>query len=926
MKSDKEIKKEFKVIASQKPEKYYPVKSLKELGFQRGRCSKCHTYFWSLEKRDVCGDAACVGGFTFIGNSPAKRKLTYTQTWEDFAKIHKKLGYTPISRYPVVARWRDDVYWVNAGIYNFQPYVVSGEVKPPANPVVEPQFCLRFNDIDNVGITGAHYVGFVMLGEHAFMPPEKFNFNQYLKDHLEWINKGMGLANRHLVLHEDVWAGGGNFGSSMEFFSGGLELGNQVYITHEVTSSGSQELKLKVLDMGGGMERVPWFTFGKATSYETTFPSVIRKLREETGVKFDSDLVKKFMPYAAWLNVDEVDDINKAWSRVGKKVGMGVKELREKILPQMALYSIAEHSRALLVALNDGALPSNVGGGYNLRVILRRALSFIDKYKWNLYLPDICKWHALELKKLFPELRENLSDVRKILDVEKNKYEATRQKSREMVSRIIKMRLDEKKLLELYDSKGITPEILREEGEKVGVKIKVPDNFYAKVAALHEKREKVVVKREKKYNIEVAETKPLYFDDWSKDNFSGKVLWMKGQYVVLDKTVFYPRSGGQENDTGILAGGEVVDVFKQGGWIVHKLKTKADFKVGFVVKGKIDLIRRKQLTQHHTAAHIINAAARKVLGNHINQAGAKKSVEKGHLDITHYESLTDDEVIKIQDEANKIVAMKLPVISIFMGRDEAEKKFGMRIYQGGAVPGKTLRIVEIADTEAEACGGTHLKNTSEAEEIKVVGAFKIADDTVRIEYKAGEAAKKEEEKLSGLGGDIAKLAKKMSVEVEVNEDYLKMAADEFSVPMNQLLGAFEKFIGMVDENARKLEKVKFPLKMTLFEFARELFKVWKKQKKGLEKKSKENLGKKLGEIKEKSVMEVDLDANEMRKMAEGFGKILLLNSSGNFVFKGPDKLFEKFLIDFLAKGGGKVIKQGMVDKKKIKVILGKFKF
>lgn len=943
MKSDKEVKKEFKIIASKRPEKYYPVKSLKELGFKRGQCLKCGTFFWSINKRNVCGDAACEGGFSFIGKSPAKRKLTYVQTWQDFSRIHKKLGYTPIARYPVVARWRDDTDFVQAGIYDFQPWVVSGEVKPPANPVVEPQFCLRFNDIDNVGITGAHYVGFVMLGEHAFMPPGKFDFNQYLKDHLEWINKGMGINNYHLVLHEDVWAGGGNFGSSIEFFSGGLEISNQVYMTHEMTPSGSQELKLKVLDMGQGMERVPWFTSGKPTSYETTFPSVLNKLREKTGVKVDEKLFKKFMPYAAWLNIDEVENVDKAWSRVARKVSMKVKDLREKILPNMALYSVAEHSRALLVALNDGALPSNVGGGYNLRVILRRMLSFIDQYGWNIHLPDVCKWHALELKKLFPELRENLSDVEKILDVEKNKYENTHQRSRELVSRLVKTRLNERKLLELYDSQGITPEVLREEGEKVGIKIKVPDDFYAKVALLHEKKEKAVKKKvEKKFDIKVAETKALYFDNWSKAEFSGKVLWAKDKFLVLDKTVFYPRSGGQENDLGTLAntkvnpparpqtlsdGVEVVDVFRQGGWIIHKLKDKVKFKVGNVVKGKIDLVRRKQLTQHHTAAHIINAAARKVLGNHINQAGAKKSIEKGHLDITHYESLSDDEVIKIQDEANKIIGMKLPVISIFMGRDEAEKKFGMRIYQGGAVPGKLLRIVEIADTEVEACGGTHLKNTSEAEEIKVVGAFKIADDVVRIEYKAGPAAKAEEEKLTGLGGEISKLIrKKMGIKVDVNEDYLKMAADEFSVPMNQLLGAFDKFMDMVNENSRRLEKVKFPSEMTLFEFARELFKVWKKQRKEIEEQSKKEVTASLDKIKEKEVMEVDLVPKDLRRAAEEFNKILLFNKTGNFVYKGPDKLFEKLIIDFGAKGGGQAIKQGMVEKKKIKEIINKFKF
>ncbi|MBW2963180.1 hypothetical protein KY306_00185, partial [Candidatus Woesearchaeota archaeon] len=517
--------------------------------------------------------------------------------------------------------------------------------------------------------------------------------------------------------------------------------------------------------------------------------------------------------------------------------------------------------------------------------------------------------------------------VQKILDVEKNKYENTKQKSRELISKLIKTRLTEKRLLELYDSQGITPEVLKEEGEKAGVQVKVPDDFYARVAELHEKKEKVVEKGEEKFDLKVKKTRELYFDDWKKNDFGGEVLWVKDNFVVFSQTVFYPRSGGQENDVGIIGGGKVVDVFRQGSWIIHKFKSAPEFKIGDKVKGTIDFKRRKQLTQHHTTAHIINAAARKVLGNHINQAGAKKSVEKGHLDITHYESLTDDEIIKIQDEANKIVAMKLPVTSVFMERDEAEKKFGMRIYQGGAVPGKTLRIVEIADTEVEACGGTHLGNTSEAEEIKIVGAFKIADDTVRIEYKAGEAAKAEEAKLGDLGEQIKKLIKKeIGVMVEVNEDYLKMAADEFSVPLNQILKTFEKFIEMVQENAKRLEKVKFPEKMTLYEFARELFKVWKKQGKDLEKLGKEEVGEKLKDLKEKKVVEVNLDPKELRAAAEGFKEILLINKEGNFVYKGPEKLFEKLIIDFGAKGGGKEIKQGMLDKKKIKEILEKFKF
>src|SRR3989344_3375843 len=385
MPTDKEIKKEFKEKASKEPDKHYATSVLKKEGFSRKKCEKCGTFYWSTINDNVCGNPACSGGFRFIGNTPAKKKLDYIGVWNEFSSLFKKWGYTPIKRYPVVARWRDDTDFVQASIYDFQPYIVSGEVEPPANPLVVPQMCLRFNDIDNIGITGAHYCAFVMIGQHAFMKPEDWNQSRFFTDIHNWLKQGLGLKNEEIQFHEDAWAGGGNFGPCMEYFSRGLELGNQVYMLYEQTPTGYKELNLKVLDMGMGHERNAWFTQGKSTSYETTFPTVVKKLYAATSVKVDDYLMKRFLPYSSYLNVDEVDDIDKVWSEVANKIGVDVKELREKILELAALYSVAEHSRALLVALSDGALPSNTGGGYNLRAILRRALCFIDSHKWKIY-------------------------------------------------------------------------------------------------------------------------------------------------------------------------------------------------------------------------------------------------------------------------------------------------------------------------------------------------------------------------------------------------------------------------------------------------------------------------------------------------------------------------------------------------------------
>ena len=438
MKTDKQIKKEFKKEASENPDDFYATKYLKSEGYIRRQC-ECKTFFWTVNKdQKICGDPACSGGFRFIGDTPAKEEMDYIQVWKKFSKFFTKLGYTPIKRYPVVARWRDDAEFVGASIYDFQPYVVNGTIEPPANPLVVPQFCLRFNDIDNVGITGAHYTGFVMIGQHMFVPESQWDQNRVFGDIHKWLKDGLGLPNEEITFHEDAWAGGGNFGPCMEYFSRGLELGNQVYMMFEQTEKGRKGLPLKVLDMGMGHERNAWFTKGTSTSYESTFPTVVKKLRKITGIEIDQELMMKFLPYSSYLNVDEVEDINETWNVVAKKVGVDTERLKEKIQPLAAMLSIAEHTRSLLFAISDGALPSNVGSGYDLRGILRRSLSFIDKYEWNIDIKDVVVWHAEYLKPLFPELSENLSDVHRILDVEKKKYYATKKKSKQKIEQLLK--------------------------------------------------------------------------------------------------------------------------------------------------------------------------------------------------------------------------------------------------------------------------------------------------------------------------------------------------------------------------------------------------------------------------------------------------------------------------------------------------------
>jgi alanyl-tRNA synthetase len=166
--------KEIKALArpefAANPDNFYPTEVLRGMGFSRNQCPKCDNYYWRhTEARNTCGDSNCEGKYSFIGNGLAKdktHKMTYADAWNSYkdSMTSNKVPIKAIDRYPIVARWRNDVDFVAAGIFCYQPYCVTGELDPPANPLIQPQFCARFNDLDNIGITGRHYSGFIMMG------------------------------------------------------------------------------------------------------------------------------------------------------------------------------------------------------------------------------------------------------------------------------------------------------------------------------------------------------------------------------------------------------------------------------------------------------------------------------------------------------------------------------------------------------------------------------------------------------------------------------------------------------------------------------------------------------------------------------------------------------------------------------------------
>jgi len=783
---DRQLKKRMKAHFSQNYAKFYPVETLKSLGFSRSVCKKCGNGFWSEQPREFCDEPACSGGYRFIDQPITKKKFGYKEAWDVYVKTFKKWKYVPLDRYPVVCRWYDALYFVTAGINDFQPYVVSGEVEPPADAVIEPQFCLRFQDTDSVGITGRHYTGFIMVGQHVFNTPAK---HVYFKEKgvaqiYEFLTKGLGIPSDELFFHEEVWAGGGNFGPCMEFFSRGLELGNQVYIQYQSLPDGSyRELKTKVIDMGAGLERWSWFSQGTPMSYDTAFPMVMKHLYKQSGTAPEDSIWNRFARYAGLLNIDEIKSTGPVWKKVASQVGVDVSTLKEEVYRRRALYALADHTRMLLVAIHDGALPSNVGGGYNLRCILRRCWSLIDEYEFDLELERLFEMHIDEFGSWFTELKD-YGSLFDILAVERKRYDETRKRCRGIIQRMADRGegFDAKRLVELYDSQGITPEMVVE----VVPSISIPDDFYSKVQALHERCAKA---ERPKYDIEhIPKTRALFYEKPESTQFTARVIKrLSPKEIVLDQTLFYPTSGGQAHDTGTINGVKVLDVIKEGGVVIHitEKPVKEDR-----VKGVIDAKRRKILSEHHTATHIVNYAARKVLGEHVWQAGAEKTVEKARLDITHYESLDFDQIQEIERAANELVKQDVPVHIKEMPRDKAEEKYSMRIYQGGAVPGKTLRIVAIGDYDVEACGGMHVKNTSQVGLIKIINSKRIQDGVVRLEFVVGDNAMEEMQRQ-------ARILRELSDLWGVSQDDLPRTAKKF----------FEEWKMLKKENARLKEEL-----------------------------------------------------------------------------------------------------------------------
>ena len=750
----KEVEEIIKRKMNENPKELIPIDSLIELGLKRYKCKVCGKNFWSFTEKDKCGDVDCIGEYTFFNKNISSLKASYEEIWKDFSYFFKKTKHKEIKRYPVVARWRDDIYFVEAAIDDFAPYVIKGVAEPPANPLVIPQICLRFNDINNVGLSGRHLTSFIMAEEAAFNTKKKKTYfdNEAIKYITNWILNGLKIKKEELTFIEDAWAGAGYAGSCLEYFAGGLELGNQVYMRYVINDNKLEEIPTKTIDMGAGLERWSWVVNNTPTIYEATFPKVIEFIKSKVGVNYDNEKIKKAYEYIGKMDFEKtrIEDAIKA---IAEETETDEEEIKKLLSDMQAIYSIADHSRTLLVAIHDGALPSNVGGGYNLRNILRRALNFIQSKKWDLDINEVIEEHKKEFGNWFKELKN--TETKSIINKEIERYNEFRERNEKLISSLLdRKEIKEDEMLELYQSNGITIDDIKIAAEVNGKNISLPEKFYSDI---NKAKKKKVEDKDYSFIDGIEKTKKLFYDEKLKKAKAKIIKIVNPNKIILNQTIFYPEMGGQKSDRGKIDNSDVINVEIKDDIIIHYLKDITGLKENQEIEMKIDAERRELLRRHHTATHIINQACRRVLGDFVYQNGAEKDIDQAHLDITYFDKLTEEQVNQIERLANEVVSENMKITASIVPREKAESKYGMSIYQGGVVPNADIRIVKIDNYDVEACGGLHCNNTGEVGLIKIIKTERIQDGVVRVVFKAYKPALEYVENLDKLAKDLTAL-------------------------------------------------------------------------------------------------------------------------------------------------------------------------
>ena len=689
---------------------------------------------------------------------------------EKYLSFFESKGHLRLPSFSLVPQGDKSLLLINAGMAPLKKYF-TGELTPPRTRVTTCQKCIRTPDIERVGITARHGTFFEMLGNFSFgdyfkheatawawefctkvleMPADKIYISVYQDDDEAYDiwTKELGVSPDHMVRlgkEDNFWEhGAGPCGPCSElYFDRGekygcgsptcgvgcdcdryVEFWNLVFTQFDNDGNNNYtRLKSCNIDTGMGLERLACIMQGVDNLFEVdTVQNIMKHIMQIAGVKYHEDEKK-----------------------------------------DVSLRVITDHIRSTTFMIGDGVMPSNEGRGYVLRRLLRRAarhgrLLGID----GTFLYKVCETVIKENATAYPNLVEKHDLIVKVIKAEEESFNKTIDTGLNLLENII-AQSDSKVLsgadaFKLQDTFGfpidLTKELLEERG--MSVDIDEYDRLYAQSrAAARAARKDAGAQAWKDNNVsfkDVGATEFVGYTDYSCDA-EIKAIVTNGErdefatadsevVVVLDKTSFYGESGGQTGDTGVIkTDNATLEVTATGktpdGVVLHiaRFISGDSIALGDKVHAQIDVEKREATRRNHTAAHLLQAALRKHLGSHVEQAGQLVNSEEMRFDFTHFSALSGDELKAIEREVNEVILKGIPVETREMPIEEAKKLGAMALF--GEKYGDVVRVVSAGDFSVELCGGTHADNTAKLGLFKIVSESSVAAGIRRITAVTG---------------------------------------------------------------------------------------------------------------------------------------------------------------------------------------------
>lgn len=687
---------------------------------------------------------------------------------EKYLQFFESKGHLRLPSASLIPENDPTLLMIGAGMAPFKPFF-TGKMKPPCTRITTSQKCVRTGDIENVGRTARHQTFFEMLGNFSFgdyfkhdaihwawefltkeleMPADKLWVTIYPDDeeaYAIWTEE-VGVDPAHIVkLEDNFWEiGPGPCGPCSEIYidlgegrgcgspdcavgcdcDRFLEIWNLVFTQFDRGEDGEYTpLAKKNIDTGAGLERLASVLQGKKSNFETDllFP-IISYASDISGVAYEKD----------------------AKSDISLKV-------------------IADHARSMTVMIMDGILPSNEGRGYVLRRIIRRAIRHGRLLGIERSFLTGAVAAVIEIfGGVFPELAEKQDYIKKVISLEEERFHATLVQGMELLTKEIEELakknervLDGKSAFRLYDTFGfpweLTAEILEENAMTLDKE--------AFDAAMNEQRSRARAARQENQRLEIPDLRNLETEKLAVDAAAAEAkvvcIWKDGEMadsaddgeeagVILDVTPFYAEGGGQSGDSGMLE----TELGKIRVINTKKLPTGTVYHVAYVEEGvinlgdtvkiTIDMEKKMATARNHTATHLLQAALKRVVGDHVNQAGSSVNDERLRFDFSNFEPVTEKQLKEVEQIVSDVILQAIPVEIVEMGREEAKAMGAMALF--GEKYGEHVRVVSVGDYSKELCGGTHVENVASIGLFKIVGESGVASGVRRIEAVTGKAA------------------------------------------------------------------------------------------------------------------------------------------------------------------------------------------